>query len=250
MSLRISENKSAFVQKIKGKEGNFLSQRSQAHTDDEAELPPLCNVCPESARGLFQHEKPASDVSKWGTRNRNLFFLWKLFPSLTAASCVQPKSRSDKNVCHSSEYLRVSWAFILGLSRVFLSQPASHHEMIGNDETNRNELASQCCFPLEAWCSLWSPLPVTSQWRASVQRRRPSVAKSLKHLGLCTATDLLDSIFPACISTFFPFPVFYLFTYHRPSPVPEEAQVSKFLNLVPFPIPRVSYVRFWQRKPL
>lgn len=64
MSLRISENKSAFVQKIKGKEA-ISSPREVGHTLTTRQNCPLFAMYALNLQeGLFQHEKPASDVSK------------------------------------------------------------------------------------------------------------------------------------------------------------------------------------------
>lgn len=133
----------------------------------------------------------------------------------------------------------------------FYPQPDSHHEMIGNDETKRNELASQCCVSTG---SMMQSLELTS-CNKSVKSKRPGMppvcgeipetSRAVYGYGFAgfRIPSLHFHVLPIS-------PVFYLFTYHSPSPVPEEVQLSKFLNLVPFPIPRVASVRFWQRKPL
>lgn len=98
MSLRISENKSAFVQKLKSKEA-ISSPREVGHTLTSRQNCPLLAMYALNLQEVSSSTRSLQVMClNEALRNRNLFFLCNLFPSLMAVSWVQPKSRSDKYV--------------------------------------------------------------------------------------------------------------------------------------------------------
>lgn len=130
-------------------------------------------------------------------------------------------------------------------------QPDSHHEMIGNNEINRNELASPCCLSTGSTMQSLEPTSCNKSVKSKRPGMPPACGKIPETSRAVYGYGFAGFRIPSLHVHVLPIsPVLYLFTCHSPDPVPEEVQVFKFLNLVPFPIPRVASVRFWQRKPL
>lgn len=203
----IPENKSAFVQKIKGKEA-ISSPREVGHTPTRRQNCPLFAVYALNLQEVSSSRRSlrVTCLNALGTETCSFygssFLHWWLLP--VSNPRVEEISMSKFRVSEQVSRGPSSWEYPQCLPSPSQTVTTRWLEIMRQIGMSWHRHAA---YPREARCSLWSPLPVTSQWRASVQGCCPRVAKSLKHLGLCIATDLLDSVFPACTSTFFPFPL-------------------------------------------
>lgn len=157
MSLRVSGDKSAFVQKIGGTEAISSPRKSGTHCQ-QGRTAPLSTVY------AFHLQKVSSSVRvsflNEALRSGNMFSLWhwlkecvwKLFPSLMTVSCAKPRSPSSR-VYKQASHGPSSWDYLVSS----LWQPDSHHEMIGNGETNRKEMTWKCCLSPGSIMQSWEP---------------------------------------------------------------------------------------------
>lgn len=106
---------------------------------------------------------------------------WKAFCSLMTAFYVKAKSSVIDMSKFKSIQASFSWTFILVLPEYLQCPPFSSHTvtMRWSEKMRQIEISwlYNAVYLLEAWSSLWSPLPITSQWWASAQGCCLSVAK-------------------------------------------------------------------------
>lgn len=177
MSLRVSEGKSAFVQKRKGKEA-ISSPREVRHKLSTRQNCPLFSV------DTFNLQKVSSSSRSLRTtflnealRNGNMFFwwhwlkdeCWKVFCSLMTVFCVKAKSPVIGMAKFRSIWASASRAFLLGIPGSLQCLPLASRTVTMKWPERMRQIEinwhNNAVYLLEAWSSL----PVTGQGWANAQ---------------------------------------------------------------------------------